>query len=154
MKKILIALSFVAFVATATIAQTTTPRAGTRAGQDNTYRGLAYKYVAPDKDATGLDTITLNPSTFHTQVYFDSLVDSVAFKIGSASKSFLGDELEFQFTNTSAGKVIRWAGSLWDPATVTIGSQGGAVYLTASKKATVVFHFDGRKWVEAYRTIQ
>jgi hypothetical protein len=153
MKKILLIASFVAVIAT-TFAQTTTPRTGTKKNQDNTYRGLDIKYVDVNKDATGLDTITLNPSAFHTMVYFDSLVDSVAFKIGSITPAYFGDKLEFHFTNSSSGKVVRWAGGNWDPATVTIGSQGGAVYLTASKKATVVFHFDGRKWVEAYRTIQ
>ena len=154
MKKIFSIAIFLVAVTFSVFAQTTTPRTGTSAGKDNTYRILTYKYVAPNKDAAGLDTITLNPSAFHTQVYFDSLVDSVAFKIGSITPAYLGDELEFQFTNSSTGKVIRWAGAYWDPATVTIGSQGGAVYLSASKKATVVFHFDGRKWVEAYRTIQ
>lgn len=154
MKKLISLLSIAMLFAVTVYGQSSTPRTGTSPNQDNTYRVFDYKFVSPNKDAAGLDTITLNPYAYHTQVFFDSLVDSVALSIASTTNSYLGDELEIQVVNSSTGKVIRWAGSTWATSTVTIGSQNGAMYLTASKRAVIVYHFDGTKWVEVSRMVQ
>lgn len=134
-------------------AQTTIPRTGTSVSVDNTYRKLNYKYVTPTTDAAGLDTVALSPNNYHTQVYLSSVLDSVAISM-SIANAYVGDQVEIIVKNSSTGKAIRWAGGNIEPATQAAGSQGGAVYLTASKRAVICFHFDGAKWVEVSRMVQ
>ena len=59
MKKIFSIAIFLVAVTFSVFAQSTTPRTGTSAGKDNTYRILTYKYVAPNKDPGGIATDSL-----------------------------------------------------------------------------------------------
>ena len=134
-------------------AQSTTARLGGAANTDNTYRRLNYKQVDVT-DAAGLDTITLVPKNFHTLVRIPSLVDSVTLYIPSTAFSYAGDEVELVVTNSSTGKCVRFSAANLAPATVTVGSQNGTMYVTASKRAVISFVFDGVKWVERSRMVQ
>jgi hypothetical protein len=154
MKK-LIATIFTLFICAGVFAQTAIPRTGNTPNVDNTYRTLNYAFVSPVQDKTGLDTIIVAPYAFHTQVYVDSILDSVAISIPVVTNSYLGDELEIQFLNTANGKCIRWDTRNIVVNTVgTIGSQNGVLYLTASKRGNILFKFDGTKWVEYSRFVQ
>ena len=137
-------------------AQHTTPRWGTGANNDNTYRSMTFKYVAKT-DAAGLDTLLLVPNGFHTQITCASLVDSFAVNVTSVANSYLGDEIELTLINSGTGKCVKWAGANISPATIAgIGGGGSQLYVTSSanKRANITFVFDGVKWVEKHRMDQ
>lgn len=153
--KNIIAIILIAF-AVSVNAQSTTPRWGTGANNDNTFRAMTFKYVAVT-DAAGLDTVKIVPNAYHTQVTIPALTDSVAINVTSVAKSYLGDKIEITVINTSSGKCVKWAGSNISPATIAgIGGGGSQLYVTstANKRANIVFVFDGVKWVEEHRMAQ
>jgi len=155
MKNIIIAFALIFSVATIS-AQSTTPRWGTGANNDNTFRAMTFKYVAIT-DAAGLDTINIVPNAYHTQIKVASLVDSFALNVTSVAKSYLGDKIEITVINSSTGKCVKWAGSNISPATIAaVGGGGSQLYVTstANKRANIVFVFDGVKWVEEHRMAQ
>jgi hypothetical protein len=154
MKNIIFALfTLVAFSATA---QHTTPRWGTGANNDNTFRAMTFKSVTVT-DAAGLDTLKLAPNAYHTQVTVPSLVDSFAVNVTSVANSYLGDKIEITVINSGTGKCVKWAGANVSPATISgIGGGGSQLYITSSanKRGNIVFVFDGVKWVEEHRLAQ
>ena len=152
MKNILFSLLILATLGAT--AQSTLPRTGNTPNVDNTYRVLQATYASYTQDAAGLDTIKLNPYAFHTTVNIASVLDSVAINVVTNVSSFQGDELELYITNSSTGKAIKWAGSYIQTATTTTDGGVGAIVLTASKKAHILFKFDGATWVEVCRMVQ
>lgn len=150
-----IAIIAVLFITASSFAQSAFPRTGVSAGTDNTYRVLTYNYSSPSTDKAGLDTIAFAPYSFHTDVFVDSVLDSVAVKIASTTNSYFGDEFVVIVHNSlSTGKCIRWAGAYFATATTTTGSQNGTLYLSNGKEAVIRFVFNGSKWVEVSRMAQ
>jgi hypothetical protein len=152
MKKI--AIFILTIMSIGVSAQSTTPRTGTAANVDNTYRKLNFKFVAPT-DATGNDTVTLTPNAFHTMIRIASLTDSITVYIPSVALSFAGDEIEITCVNSSgSAHAIKWGGAYIAPATTTTGGAVGTVYLASTKRAVISLVFDGVKWTERYRMVQ
>lgn len=150
MKKIaslLITLFAVGFI----FAQSNTPRTGIGAGNDNTFRAMTIKYV-PVSDATGNDTIKLNLNGYKTLIPV-TLKDSVNFNFTPVTRCYLGDQVQFLVTKSSGAGKIKFVGSNFDvSADTTYG--GSTIAISSSKKANVVFTFDGAKWVETSRITQ
>lgn len=127
----------------------TQPRwGGSGANVDNTGRVLTYKYLTVT-DATGADSVRLNPQSYQTIVKYTA-VDSLAFvALAGNGRAAIGDQLTFLVTNSAgAGHKVKFVGAFW-----AVGS-GGDITLTASKKATIKWVFDGFVWVEQSRTVQ
>jgi hypothetical protein len=125
---------------------------------DNTYRQLSWTYDSlPQYNVTGIgagDTAYIIPTTFKTIVYA-SVVDSFAVFISDTNAagqytSYRGDDIEFEFFNSTAGaEVVHFAG----PNVVT-STTYNKLPITASKRANIIFHFDGTDWVEVSRMQQ
>ncbi len=153
MKKIILSL-FLCATLFAVEAQHTTPRTGTGANNDNTYRAMTIKYVAVT-DAAGLDTAKLNLNAFETNIKIASLVDSVAFNFTPITNCYYGDKVNITVVNSSgSAHAVKWAGPNIESATTTTGGGVGTMYLTSAKRATVSFIFNGVDWVEVCRMIQ
>jgi hypothetical protein len=91
MKKILIP-ALVALYSSVS-AQYVTPRAGTGANNDNTFRSLTYKQVTvtPPNRA---DTVNLNLNAYNTQLRVSNLVtDSLVFNFNSVAYCYSGDQV-------------------------------------------------------------
>lgn len=147
MKKFLTIISTLLLVTIAVSAQSTTPRFGITAGQDNTGRVLNYRWYNPT-DAAGADTVNLAPRAYSTVIKY-SAVDSLAFDVTSTASCYAGDHLRFMVTNSSgSGHLVKFIGSNWQL------SSSGNITLTASKRATIDFIFDGTYWVETGRMVQ
>lgn len=141
MKKILFVLFTICTLAA--VAQSTSPRFGTTAGRDNTFRTLTCKLTALT-DAAGADSATLSTSAYNTLVTI-AVLDSFALKSPTVTKAFLGDQLTIIATGTS-GDMLKFTGTNWVSA--------GTATLSSGLKAVVRFIFDGAKWVEASRVVQ
>jgi hypothetical protein len=147
MKKVLQLILAIAFVLPA-VAQHTTPRFGTVAGDDNTGRILTYRY-ATVTDAAGADTVKLAPRAWTTIIQYTA-TDSLAFSVPTLTNSYVGDEITVLVTNSSgSGHLVKFVGSNWQ-----VGSGGASLALTASKRANITFVFDGVTWVEQSRLVQ
>lgn len=148
MKKILL---FVFSVATLCVsAQYTTPRTGTGANNDNTFRAMNIKYKVIT-DAAGLDTVKVNLNAFRTYLKINTLTDSVTLNFTPTTNSYYGDEVIITVLNSSGGKCVKWVSTNIVTATSTAGGGGGQLYVSASQYATISFIFDGSKWVERGR---
>lgn len=142
MKK-LISFLFVLFAFVAVNAQSTKPRFGIVAGDDNTGRVLTYAYKTITEVA-GADSTALYPNAFHTIVRV-ALTDSFYFKSPVVTKSFAGDNIVIVASGASGTK-LKFAGTNFISAgTATLSSLGRAV---------IRFIFDGAKWVETGRLVQ
>ena len=132
-------------------AQTTTPRTGTGANNDNTFRAMTIKYVAV-ADAAGNDTVKLNLNAFKTLVPV-ALTDSVSINLTPVTRCYLGDQVQFLVTNTSGAGKVKFIGSNFEVSSdSTYG--GSTLSVASSKRAQMVFTFDGVKWVETSRITQ
>jgi hypothetical protein len=141
MKKILFILAV--FISANTFAQSTAPRWGNGANNDNTGRNVAFKYVTLTETA-GTDSVTLNPNANFT-FYRVALTDSFYFKSPVVTRSYAGDEITI-IASGASGTKLKFAGTNYITAgTATLSSLGRAVL-------TLVF--DGAKWVEKSRVVQ
>jgi hypothetical protein len=131
-------------------AQSTNPRFGIVKNDDNTGRVLTYKFVST-VDATGADTIKLNPSAFETLIIPSATIkDSVSYSLNSLTSSYAGDVIVCNFTNSSgSGHKVKFVGSGWQ-----FSSSGSSITLTTVKRAVISFRFDGTAWVETGRMVQ
>jgi hypothetical protein len=150
MKKFLSVIIFMLAFSCGLFAQSTTPRFGIVKNDDNTGRVLTYKFVST-VDATGADTIKLNPSAFETLVVPSATIkDSLSYAINSLTSSYVGDVMVFNFTNSSgSGHKIKFVGTGWQ-----FSSSGSSIALTTVKRAAITFRFDGVAWVETGRMVQ
>jgi len=140
MKKILFALFIL--VGFAANAQTATPRTGTGANNDNTYRALTFKYAAI-ADAVGADTTKLSLNAYTTQVKV-TLVDSSAISFLSVANCYLGDVIKITINGATSGNKLKLVGTNYVAASTSIAVSTGL-------KANIEFIFDGFKWVEVSR---
>jgi len=140
MKKILFALFIL--VGFAANAQTATPRTGTGANNDNTFRALTFKYYAA-ADAVGADTVKLSLNAYNTHIKV-TLQDSLAFSFPSIANCYLGDVVKFTINGATSGNKIKLLGSNYVAASSSLAISTGL-------KAYIEFIFDGFKWVEVSR---
>lgn len=132
---------------TKTFAQSTSPRWSTTKNGDNTGRTLTYKKIT-FTDAAGVDTLKVNPGAGETFIS-GTINDSLVLSISPITSSYYGDKINCLFTNSSgSGHKVEFI-----TTNVELGTSG-KITLTASKRANVVFIFDGVKWIELSRTVQ
>lgn len=126
-----------------TNAQSTSPRFGTTAGRDNTFRPLKLAYTTLT-DAAGADSTTLVPTRFDN-VYRVAMTDSLYFKSPTVTNCYAGDRMTIIATGDSGDK-LKFAGTNFITAgTATLSSSGAAV---------INLVFSGAKWIEASRVVQ
>lgn len=142
MKKILSILLLLSVTFTVS-AQSTSPRWGNGANNDNTGRNLNYSYKTITEVA-GADSATLTPSAFWTVVRV-ALTDSFYFKSPVVTKSYAGDNLRI-IASGASGTKIKFAGTNFVTA--------GTATLSTSGRSVISLIFDGAKWVEAGRVTQ
>lgn len=141
MKKIIL-IALIAFASFAANAQYSTPRTGTGANNDNTYRALTFKYYSAT-DAAGADTVKLSLNAYHTAINVPSLTDSLAFSFPSVAKCYLGDSFTISAIGTSGAKV-KFVGNNFVAAS-------NSMALSSGLTAMITFRFNGVKWVESGR---
>lgn len=153
MKKIFAICAFT-FALISIQAQHTTPRTGTGANNDNTYRAMTINYKAVT-DAVGNDTAKINLNAFQTLIKIASLTDSISFNFTPVTNCYFGDEVTISVVNSSgSAHAVKWAGPNIESATTTTGGAVGTAYLTSAKRAIIKFVFNGVDWVEVSRMIQ
>lgn len=141
MKK-LFSLIFILSFAVAAIAQSTLPRFGTKPNQSNTGQFLTYKMTGYTF-VSGADSLKLSPNAFQTIIAPDSLADSLMVKIVSVKSSYLGDKIYFTAVAKGASRKVKLV--------TTNLSSAGTLTCLQNKRITIVFIFDGVKWVEVTR---
>jgi hypothetical protein len=142
MKNLFLALITVFAFSVVTNAQYTTPRTGTGANNDLTFRNLQLKYVSAT-DVAGADTVKLNPNAFLTLVKV-ALVDSLSLKLPSVANSYLGDVIKITINGGTSGNKLKFVGSNYTYASSSIAVSTG-------RKANIEFVFDGASWQETGR---
>jgi len=142
MKKLFFIL-VLAIAAFSVNAQSTSPRWGTGANNDNTGRALTYSYKSIT-DAVAADSTTINPNAY-TTIYRVALVDSVYFKSPVVTRSYAGDNIVVVASGASGTKV-KFAGTNFITA--------GTATLSTSGRSVITLIFDGAKWVEKGRVTQ
>ena len=146
MKKIILFLSILFAFAINAEAQNTVPRYGITPNADNTGRVLTYAYAAVT-DKAGKDSITITANAFQTN-YINTVTDSVAF-IANVTNCYAGDHITFIFIKGTGTGTALWLGSNWKLSTANY-----RLSLTASKRTTIDFIFDGTYWLETGRVTQ
>lgn len=122
------------------MAASTTPRFGNPPSNDNTGRQITQRYLNPVYAAS----IALNITEKETTVAFQTLTGALALSVVTTN-SFLGDILTCLFLSDGTGRTITFgAGFAVSAATLA---------LTASKKGSITFMFDGVHFVEQGRCI-
>lgn len=141
MKKFLFAVALM-LSATFANAQSATPRFGTNAGSDNTYRGLSLNWQSVT-DASGMDTLTIRTNKFTNHVRI-ALTDTISL-LPVVTSCKAGDELIVVATGSS-GRRVRFVGSGFQSAGSATTSSGGTIVVT--------FIFTGTVWAEKSRIVQ
>jgi len=147
---------FLVLVIGTVLAQNTTPRWGSGPPtNDNTGRILTYGYVSYTEVA-GADTLKVVPNYYTTIVKPTAINDSVTIVLKSNTNAFLGDVLKFEFLNkTSTKNNVKFRNS----GSSSVGgfaflAADSTIALSASKRAIVIFTFDGVKWIETSKAVQ
>jgi len=146
MKKLILFLSFMFALAINSNAQNVVPRYGITPNADNTGRVLTYAYAAVT-DKAGKDSITVNANAFQTN-YINTVTDSVAF-IANVTNCYAGDHITFCFIKGAGTGTALFLGGNWKVSTASV-----RLSLTASKRTTIDFIFDGTYWLETGRVTQ
>jgi hypothetical protein len=115
--------------------------------KDNTARVLTQDYQTPTYAAS--ITLALKASTTKVKI---ALVGALTLNAnvqtvvtaGNVPPPFVGDTLVLAFTVDASNRIVTF-GTGFDSA--------GTLTLTASKKGSAMFMFDGGSWVEIARTI-
>lgn len=146
MKKFLFALMLVAISAVSATAQSTSPKFGTTAATDNTFRKLSLGYTSYT-DATGFDSVRIAPSRYKTY-YRIALTDSFRLGFPTVTKCNAGDEIVIIATGTNGNKLTftTTAGTTWRTA--------GTATLSTNTSAVITFVFSGTVWIEKSRVVQ
>jgi hypothetical protein len=122
-------------------AQYTTPRVGTGANNDNTFRTLTYKYISA-VDVAGADTIKVNLNGYNNHIKV-VLIDSLALNFNSVANCYLGDIVKITINGGTSGNKLKFLGNFVAAST--------SIAVSTGKKATIEFLFDGAKFVETGR---
>lgn len=119
-----------------------TPRLGTAANQDNTFRNANFYYEEPAYAAT----LAITTKDVYKQVYkVAELTGAMTINVTDTSAK-VGDELVFIFDedNNSGGRVVTFGTALLSSGTLTVAQ---------AKRATALFVHDGSDFIEVSRTI-
>ena len=146
MKKLIFLLAILGAFYVNANAQNTVPRYGITPNADNTGRVLTYAYAAVT-DKAGKDSTTITANAFQTN-YIATVTDSVAF-IANVTNCYAGDHIAFVFIKGTGTGTILWLGGNWKLSTANYRQS-----LTANKRTTIDFIFDGTYWLEAGRVTQ
>jgi hypothetical protein len=111
----------------------------TGAAQDNTGRVATFHQ---DSVAYG-STIALKPTDYSTLAKVAQLTGA-ATVTAATTQSNIGDELKLLLSSDGTNRVVTFG---------TGFSSSGTLTVTASKKATATFIFDGSTWVEVSRIV-
>jgi hypothetical protein len=139
MKKFLIVASFALALITTTVnAQSTTPRFGTAANQDNTGRALNYKLITTAATAT----YTIAPNAYETVVRPTTITSVTQFN-ATVTNAKLGDNLTCFFFGTPKGSTVTFnTNFLVSASTIVVDS---------AQTSVVQFRFNGAKFQETGR---
>ena len=143
MKK-LFSLFLLMALAFSVTAQSTNPRFGTKKSEDNTGRVLNYKIVTLT-DVAGLDSAVISPDAFETYYRVNLNVDTLVLRSPVVTQSHYGDKLIFQVVGLN-GRRLKFTA----PNFISTGS----ATLSTGLVATIVFVFNGVRWVEQSRVVQ
>ena len=146
MKKLIFFLSFLFAFAINSEAQNAVPRYGITPNADNTGRVLTYAYAAVI-DKAGKDSSTITANAFQTN-YIATVTDSVAL-FANVTNCYAGDHFSVVFIKGAGAGTVLWLGSNWKLSTANY-----RLSLTASKRTTIDFIFDGTYWLETGRVTQ
>lgn len=138
----MVTLTVVAF------SQSTTPRTGTGANNDNTFRAATFSY-ATVTDAAGIDTSKYNLNAYQNRIAVN-LTDTLAINLTPVTRCYYGDLLTVTVVNSSGAGALKFIGSNVE----TSDGSSARLYVTSSKRANIRFVFDGSKWVEISRLVQ
>lgn len=144
MKK-LFSLFLLMAIAFSVTAQQTVPRFGTKKNEDNTGRTLNYKVAPTITDAVGVDSAVINPNAFETYYRVNLNNDTLTLRSPIVTNSYLGDKIIIQVVGTNT-KRLKFAPPNFLSA--------GAATLSTGAVATIVFIFNGVRWVEYSRVVQ
>lgn len=128
----------------AAFSQSTSPRHGQGAGDDNTGRVSTYRYISVT-DATGADSVVARPKHYST-TYRVVLLDSLTFKQPVVTGCYAGDWMTIIASAASGTPKLKFNGTNWQTA--------GTATLSTGLRAVIRLVFDGAKWVEASRVVQ
>jgi len=119
----------------------TTPRfATTPENKDNTGRVITYDFQTPAHAAT----LAVAPKYFDTTVKLAELTGAVTIN-ATTTNAYAGDILKFLFIADGTNRVVTFGTNMASTGTLTV---------TASKKATASFIFNGTTYVESGRAIE
>ena len=127
-------------------AQNTVPRYGITPNADNTGRVLTYAFTAIT-DKAGKDSFTIAANAFQTN-YIATVADSVAY-LGNVTNCYAGDHITFVFIKAAGTGTALFLGGNFKTSTASV-----RVSLTANKRTTIDFIFDGTYWLETSRVTQ
>lgn len=106
---------------------------------DSTGGGLVYKASAPAYTAT----LALTPDAYHTEYLVGQLTGAMTINI-TESEAKTNDKILFIFSADGTNRVVTFGTNLASSGTLTV---------TASKKASALFVYDGSDFVEVSRTV-
>jgi len=160
MKKLVVLVSFL-FATLVSVAQSTTPRFGTSANADNTFRTLTLG-LTPVSDTAGAtpDTLLITPGVgnrggVYLNHYEVTLTDSAVLAIRSVGSCFKGDRMTVAIYNTAGSN--HWLKFLGYSALATKWNTqtSGTSKLSLLTGATTIleFYFTGTKWSEVSRSV-
>lgn len=142
-KGLLFLFAAITMLAISAAAQSATPRFGIKPNQDNTFRAMAFHYLAI-RDTTGFDSVALSPRQYEN-VYSIHLLDSLDLATPVITSSYQADHMTLIVTGASGTK-LQFKGLNWISAgTATLSSKGAAI---------IELYFNGANWVEAGRNVQ
>lgn len=146
MKKFL-SIIFLLAISVSVFAQSSTPRWGGNAKDDNTGRVLTYN-VTTALDAAGNDTVFSTPNAWETIIRIGALTDSINFKC-LLTTAKLGDKLSIFVVGGGSNGGVRF------PSTYFVNDATANRYTIAAGK-TAMFHYrcNGTKWIMQCKMIQ
>jgi len=115
------------------------PRFGITPSDDNTGRVITYSYYNP----AYASTIAVAPNASSTSYIVQQLTGALTLTASTGAALPL-DKITFVFSSDSTNRVVTFG---------TGFSSSGTLTVTASKKATASFVYDGTSFVELSRTV-
>lgn len=159
MKKLVVLGSFL-FATLVSVAQSNTPRFGTSANADNTFRTLTLG-LTPVSDTAGStpDTLLITPGVGNRGgVYMNhfevTLRDSAVLAIRSVGSCFKGDRMTVVVYKTSGTGWLKLLGYSGSTTKWNTNAAGTSRLSFASGATTILeFYFTGTKWSEGSRSV-
>jgi len=159
MKKLVVLVSFL-FATLVSVAQSTTPRFGTSANADNTFRTLTLGLTTlADTAGTTPDTLLITPGIgnrggVYQNHYEVTLRDSAVLAIRSVGSCFKGDRMTVAVYKTSGTGVLKLLGYSGLATKWNTNAAGTSRLSFATGATTIIqFYFTGTLWSEVSRSV-